>query len=1036
VDGRRDDLEPGRTKTYSTELASDSAPPITGDHGAVEVGSFIGRFEVVRALGQGGMGQVVLARDPDLGRDVALKLLRPGTHSVKQQERLLREARSMARLSHPNIVTVYDVGRHDDQIWVAMEYIEGQTLARRISSTGKPWHEVRDLFIDAARGLEAAHEMGIVHRDFKPDNVLIDGSGRAHVADFGLASSDGHVVSDDPEDPSSPAHHRLTRTGSVMGTPRYMAPEQHRGEQVTAAADQFAFCVSLYSALYGAAPFGGDSVPELAESVTNGKLVSRDRPAGVPDWLNEIVLRGLSVEPDDRHESMTALREALEADPRAARRRRMVVAASLGATALVAGLVVFLLVRGGGSVCPKVAGIPSWNDDARGAIRASFTATKRPDADKTADRVIRRLDRFSASWAAARTETCRATHVDGAQSEELLDVRMACLDRVALEMKNLVSAFSSVDSGIINRAVIAVAGLTRPHACATVVPGSPLPAAAEVRQKVSAVEARLAEVRAMRLLGKDKKAQKIIEDVVAEARATGYDPLIAAASMIRGEINVILGKLDVAEKSYLEATKVATRSRQDSIAARAWMGLIDVAAHRPKDSKALEWLELAEAAVVRAGNSNELQFHLQNARGRLFARRSDHKKAVPAFRRALELLLAQDKPDPYQLAAARQRLGQQLVVMGKPKEGLAQADKALAEGQRALGEGHPMLARVHEARADALLAMQRFKEGVAASRAALSIIEGSRGPKHPRMASSLISLGIGLGELGKYKESIDAYKRAAEVLAAAYGADSVEVAMPIHNAGVMYRALEKNEEAREYLERALKLRKENLPADHLDLVLSYSELGSLAEGEGHYDLALDNYRRALAIDKKRLGPDHLSVATDLRLIADALDKLRRYDEAERYYKESLAIAEKRKSPFSEGAALINWAEMLAKRGRHVRAKALFVRALPKWEKLMGPDHHYIAHIVVGLGRAELALGKPKKAVPLLERGLKLRTSKQVSPSLLAATQILLSHALVRAGGDRKRARSLALAALDYFRRAGKAHAKNRAEAEAWLARLR
>jgi predicted Ser/Thr protein kinase len=290
-------------------------------------GAKIGRYELDARIGAGAMGVVWRAHDPKLGRDVALKLLRRRDELLT--ERLVREAQAMAQISHPNVVAVYDVGSAGDATYIAMELVDGKSL--RQWQPGKTIPEIVGAYVAAGRGLAAAHGAGIVHRDFKADNVLVGGDGRVRVTDFGLAASEPGPGNDAVGDVE------LTTEGSVLGTPAYMAPEQFSGGNVDPRTDQFNFCASLYEALYAERPFPGTKFDELAGNVIAGKL--KPAPAGthVSGGLRAIVVRGLAAKPSDRFPSMDHLLAELGRD-RARPWRR----ASIGAAALAAALVLGL----------------------------------------------------------------------------------------------------------------------------------------------------------------------------------------------------------------------------------------------------------------------------------------------------------------------------------------------------------------------------------------------------------------------------------------------------------------------------------------------------------------------------------------------------------------------------------------------------------------------------------------------------------------------------------------------------------------------
>jgi serine/threonine protein kinase/class 3 adenylate cyclase len=287
-------------------------------------GTRISRYVVERVLGQGGMGAVYLAHDPELDRRVAIKLLHPAlSANPDNRTRLLREAQAMARVSHPHVVAVHDVFTWEDQLFVAMKYVEGTTLKEWVQ-TRRSIPQIVEMFRKAGAGLAAAHAAGLIHRDFKPSNVLIGVEGAVQVSDFGLARSADAAPEAPPEAPepgSAPAAgllgQDLTETGLVMGTPGYMAPEQLLLRPIDARSDQFSFCVALHEALYGRRPFKGTDAVEFLRAIQGRQYQPPRHKVKVPPWLRDIVLRGLSPAPEDRFPSMEALLTALGRDPEA-----------------------------------------------------------------------------------------------------------------------------------------------------------------------------------------------------------------------------------------------------------------------------------------------------------------------------------------------------------------------------------------------------------------------------------------------------------------------------------------------------------------------------------------------------------------------------------------------------------------------------------------------------------------------------------------------------------------------------------------------
>src|SRR5688572_24837441 len=331
-----------------TEQVPAPAGPV--DTSALRRGSSLGRYVVLDVLGRGGMGIVYAAYDPELDRKIAVKLVKWGSSSTAGtggRSRLQREAQALAKLTHSNIVGVYDVGTIGDAIFVAMEFISGETIAawikRRWPADPPHWRDVLSIMVPAGRGLAAAHAAEIIHRDFKPENVMMDPAGRIVVLDFGLARPTSTSRSRSHDDPkpieisaATSLMMPLTLTGSVMGTPAYMSPEQFAGQDTDAATDQFSFCVSLYHALYGERPFPGDNINELTTSVFKEQVRPAPKGTSVPAWLRRVVLRGLSRRPAERWSSMEELLAALENDPA---RRRKRIAFGVAAVAVLGGAI-------------------------------------------------------------------------------------------------------------------------------------------------------------------------------------------------------------------------------------------------------------------------------------------------------------------------------------------------------------------------------------------------------------------------------------------------------------------------------------------------------------------------------------------------------------------------------------------------------------------------------------------------------------------------------------------------------------------------
>ncbi|MFB1484607.1 protein kinase [Corallococcus sp. RDP092CA] len=491
------------------------APPPRGDPGRLVPGARVGRYVVLGLLGEGGMGRVHAAHDPELDRKVALKLLnlaRLGEDSLAQaRQRLEREARTMARLSHPHVARLHDVGEYQGQLFLVMELVEGGTLRRWLAEKPRPRREIVARFIQAAEGLAATHALGITHRDFKPDNVLLTRDGQVRITDFGLANAAaGWTPPREPADSVS-GDASLTTTGVFLGTLAYAAPEQLRGERGDARSDQFAFCVALHEALHGQRPFAGATREELLASMLRQEVRAEKRD--VPSWLKAVVRRGLSVEPSRRFESMRALRAHLSREEGAWKR--------VAATAVLAGGLVGLgfLALGPSAATPRetcqgserhLAGI--WDASVRESTHQAFLRTGDPVAEASFQAVASTLDRWSRDWTHAHQSACEATRVFGEQPEAVMGLRMTCLDQQLGELSRLTVALQGADARTVERGFglgKALGGVARCADVRTLQEAVSPPEDPGVRAEVDAVRSELARANAELLAGHTPEGLRI-----------------------------------------------------------------------------------------------------------------------------------------------------------------------------------------------------------------------------------------------------------------------------------------------------------------------------------------------------------------------------------------------------------------------------------------------------------------------------------------------------------------------------------------------
>ena len=711
-------------------------------------GDAIGRFLVLDELGAGGSGVVVRAYDPELDRRVAIKLLHADRGDGGGGEaRIVREAQAMARLAHPNVVPVYEVGTDLGRVFLVLELVDGQTLTAWLAAAPRSWRAIVATFADAGRGLAAAHAAGLVHRDFKPDNVLVGVDGRARVTDFGLVGRGDATPIDDAAPIDGGLGASLTATGALIGTPRYMAPEQHRREPATARSDQFALCVALWTALYGAPPFPGDGYRALAVAVLDGALAEPPRDAAVPPYLRRVLTRGLAADPAARFADVGALLAALADDPAAVRRQRLWIGGGVAVTAGL-GLAVALAwptrapsVDPAAALCSgaeaQLAG--AWDPTVRARLAAAFGSGARGAAAWS--RVASALDAYAAAWATRRTDACAATRRRGEQSEELLDLRMTCFDRRRAELAAVVTAVETIAATQPDPSVQAVAKLTPLDRCddvaALTAPVRP-PTDAAARAQVAALTTRLAAVKAQTDTGQYAAAVTAGTALRPEVEATGYLPLVAETLQQLAEASAQAGDPAAARAALADATWAAEASHHDAAAARAWVTLVFVAGFLGGDREAGEAaVRRADAAVLRIGDPGELRGRLELNRGALSYGQGDVAGALARWEHARTLWTAALGARHADLARVYNNLASGYGDLGRHDEAVAAYREALAIWEAALGPSHPLVATTLQNLALEQLTVGDLPAAAVTGARALAIHEEVLGATHPQVARTL-----------------------------------------------------------------------------------------------------------------------------------------------------------------------------------------------------------------------------------------------------------------------------------------------------------
>jgi tetratricopeptide (TPR) repeat protein/predicted Ser/Thr protein kinase len=733
---------PDDTKTVSFKAVLTPRPRDAGASNLLPRGTSVGRYTVLELVGRGGMGDVYAAYDPKLDRKIALKLIvdDDSRSETRSEARLLREAQAIAKVSHPNVVTVHDAGTFGGRVFIAMEFIEGGTLKKWLADAPRARGEILAVFSEAARGLAAAHAAGLVHRDFKPLNVMVARDRTVRVTDFGLVRQlaepgpEGGALAPVMATPAPGAGEAaldLTRTGDMVGTPRYMAPEQFKGGPLDARTDQFSFCVALYEALYGQPPFASQTLPGLVTSVLEGRVAPPPAKTAVPGWLRRVLLRGLEVDPTQRFPSMGALLTALETDP-TARRRRLGVAvgvlacvtlAAVGARRVGAGRPA--LCRGGGERWSSVwaeGGLPTPGKE---AIHRTFAATGASYAEAAFTGATRALDAYVGKWIAMYTDACEATQVRGEQSAEVLDLRMGCLQERFGNASALVEVLAHADATVVQNAVSAAQALPTLDRCADL----PLlravvkpPADEASRRRVEALRGELARLSATRDAGRCAEAERLAQELIPRVREARYLPLLAETLDASALLVETCIDFPVARARWVEAFDAALASRHDEIATRAAMLLAGFTADRTSDTgEARAWLDTSKAMLARTGNPPALIPLGLQVEAMILLKEQRGKEAVAVEERVLretEAVLGKDHPD---LEVDLNSYGNALHLVGRDADALAAFHRAADLVSRLFGAEHPRMAIIAENEGEVLLAMRRDADALAAFERSVAI---------------------------------------------------------------------------------------------------------------------------------------------------------------------------------------------------------------------------------------------------------------------------------------------------------------------------
>ncbi len=863
------------------ESGQSGEAPAAKDVPRLERGTSVGRYVVIDFIDAGGMGAIYQAFDPELNRPVAIKILsvrkensQGSLEADRAKTRMLREAQALAQLTHPNVVTVYDVGEYEDSIFIAMEFVEGNDLNVWRQKHQPSRDEMLAKVIDAGRGLSAAHKAGIVHRDFKPANVIVGKDGRVRVLDFGLAratvsSAKNDAIREATDSTSTSSRSltesnkdlltsSLTQAGSVVGTTNYMAPEQMVGQAVDERSDQFSFCVTLYESLYGCRPFAGVSVRHLSKCIKKATL-QRPRNKKIPKWLDDLILRGLSFQSADRFAAMDDLLEALQNDPavihqelRSKRKRLFTAIGTISLSLLIAGFGIWYATSKASRLCKgaedKLLGV--WDPAVKEKVKKAFLGTKIYYAANSFDRVAKILDDRVSKWTVLRTDACMATHDRGEQSEQMLDLRMRCLNRKLSEMNALVNLFATkTDAKVLEKAVQATFDLSPLDQCANeefLTAEMPPPEDAGQEAKVEALRKELDTVMALEKSGKYQEGMELALQSLEIARTIDYPPVEVEALYLVGSLQESIGKYEQAVKTLVQCRILADKTKHDKIRAKANNQLIFVIGYDLIHLDQVDpVIERAEAVLGRLGDQGEIKARWHHNTGLVF-----HNK-------------------------------------GKYDRALAHLEQALKIREKVLGAEHPGVANSHNSIGIVFDQKGDYNRALAHLEKAQKIREIALGPAHPDVAISHNNIGIVFYEKGEYQRALLHHQQAMQIWEKALGPEHPDVAVSYNNMGMVLGHMGEYDRALQHNEKALEIWEKALGSEHSDLAMPHNNNGLVYYDQGEYDRSLLHYEQALKIQEKTLGPKHPDVAYPLSGIGWIKTKRKKYQEAKNIFERVL-----------------------------------------------------------------------------------------------------------------------------------------------------
>ncbi|MGH1344152.1 MAG: tetratricopeptide repeat protein [Nannocystales bacterium] len=865
-------------------------------------GVSIGRFVMIDQLGAGAMGEVVLAYDPDLHRRVAIKVLRASLFSSSggaAVQRMLREARAMAKLSHPNVITVFEVDQMDSgQSFIAMEFVDGGTL-RDWNSTSPSWKQVVEVYAAAGAGLAAAHEQDLVHRDFKPDNVLMGSDGRVCVTDFGLVGA--LDIDDDPASSvresvqdtaasgsgriSAEAEVTLTRTGSMLGTPAYMAPEA--GKELDARSDQFSFCVSLYEALYGHRPFAGDTLAELRANVCDGRRLEIPRETKVPRRVQNVVERGLANDPSQRWPDMRSLLVALQRNPAEQKGRWLFGAVALGLTGSA------LSIAAGLGAIPEPAcsdGSPRveevWNPKRSSSLRDSFAGANADAAPKAHQAVEDALASFTDEWKAGHLDACEAHRVRGEQSGSLFDRRMLCLQRRLDRVDTLLDAFATPQASTVAAANNIGGAMPSVDTCANtelLASMVPPPDAPDIRKEWKRLHHEIDRADALGVAGREADALAAFAEIRESIQTLDHGPQLARYLQNYGNALLRNNRFEDAVEVLRSAPEAAARADDPRIEANVWLLLAKAHGFGLGDPKTASWMaRAAEVAGQRAGGDPTTQLNIQFTRAILAQEAGDYAQAVEA------------------------------------------AERTVASAEIVFGHAHRNTSASYGTLGNAFHKVGELDKAREAHRTSLEIDRGLHEGPHADIGHSLINIALLDDDAGAPETAKAGYEEALRVYEQAVGTDHAFYRSAQLNLAGNAAKRKDFDAARKGYREMLAFYEETLPKGHPDFGTIYINLAEVSLAEGELDAALRDAKRGLALRVEALGPDHAEVVLGRLTLGKVLFAREEFVAAEEELREALRVADASLPPEHGDRVdvLLLLGEVLITTNRHKQAEPL------------------------------------------------------------------------------------------------------------------